>query len=135
MSQKHYEGVVVFAPELDEQALKSQIEKIESVIKAHDGAVERTDVWGRRELAFRMKKKGFGIYVVLVFNGDNKLIADLDRQLRINEAVLRHQMVIKDQFAPDLSANRRSEEVMGFESLGMQQGSDDDLGVDTAPGL
>ena len=96
-----YEAVVIFDSALSEQDIQQQVEKIETAIKSHAGVLEKHDVWGRRELAYKIKKKDYGIYVVFIFSGDNTLVSDLKRQLRINDAVLRSLIVNKDQYAPD----------------------------------
>lgn len=107
-----YEMVVCFDPDLDEAALKVQIEKIEAVVKAHSGAIESKDVWGKRALAYPIKKKNFGSFVLLIANGDTTLIAELRRQLRINDQVLRFMLTKKDKFSPDF-VNRVREEGPG----------------------
>lgn len=99
---QRYETVVVFDPSVAEADLAGQYEKIESIIKSHDGAVERKDVWGLRHLAYKINKKDQGYYVVFIHTGGNKLIADLRRQLRINDSVLRFLTVQKDKYAPDM---------------------------------
>ena len=121
-----YEGIFIFAPELDETAVREQIEKIETLAKAHGGTIEQQDIWGRRELGYKMKKKSYGVYVCLVFSGDGSLVASLDRQMRIAECVLRHMVVAKDKDAPDLSAERR-EDIQGFNFATAPQAADDDL--------
>lgn len=99
---ERYETIVIFDPSVTEGDLSAQIEKIEGVIKAHDGVVERKDQWGLRHLAYKINKKEQGIYVVFVHTGANTLIADLRRQLRINDSVLRFLTVHKDKYAPDM---------------------------------
>jgi len=100
-TENKYEVVIIFNPDLNDTDVTEQIGKIEGIIKAHQGAVLKQDVWGRRQLAYRLKKKEHGYYVLLIITGDNQLVADLDRQLRINEKVLRHLIVKKDKYAPD----------------------------------
>jgi len=104
MDMQKYEAVIILDSDLSEDAVKTEIGKVETTVKAHAGSVERSDVWGRRRLSFRIAKKEYGTYIVLVFAGDNRLVADLDRQLKINEGVLRHLIVLKDDYAPDFSA-------------------------------
>lgn len=110
MERKKYEAVFVFLSDLNDDAIKAELGKIESTIKNHDGVVSTVDVWGRRQLAYQINKKEFGIYVLMIFEGDNKLTADLDRQLRINENVLRHLIVRKDKHAPDASARLKEDQ-------------------------
>ncbi len=122
-----YENVIVFDPGLEEDAVKAQLAKVAAIIQAHGGAIENEQIWGRRRLSYRINKQEFGQYTLLVFNGDNALVADLDRQLRINESVLRHLIVVKDKHAPD-SVPRFADEADGF---GMGAGGDDmDFGGD-----
>ncbi|HQH28427.1 MAG TPA: 30S ribosomal protein S6, partial [Oligoflexia bacterium] len=106
---KKYEVVVVLDTDLDDEGVKQQMEKIEATVAAHSGAVEVRDVWGRKQLAYPIKKKQSGIFVLLVVTGDNRLVSDLKRQLRINDAVLRSFIVRKDKFAPDFAERARSD--------------------------
>ena len=96
-----YELVVVFDPALTDSDITTQIEKIETVVKAHGGAVEKQDLWGRRDLAYKINKTSQGFYAILVISGDNSLVSDLKRQLRISDSVMRSLIVIKDKYAPD----------------------------------
>lgn len=112
-----YESVIVFVPELDEAGVKAQLDKVEATIKTHGGSVSRQEIWGRRELAYVINKKSYGIYAMVVFEADNALVQDLERQLSINDSVLRSLFVKKDKFAPDLTASRKFDDSFGFESL------------------
>ena len=98
---RKYETVVVFDPNLSDAEVAQQIEKIDVTVRAHGGQIERQEVWGRRKLAFKMNKQDHGIYAVLVFTGEPKLVSELKRQLRIADQVLRTLVVDKDQYAPD----------------------------------
>jgi len=113
-----YEAVVVFDPGLSDADVTAQIEKIDGIVKSHDGSIEKHDVWGRRELAFKIQKKSFGIYAVIVFSGDHKLVTDLRRQLRINDSVLRALIVDKDQYAPDMARPPHQESASPFRERG-----------------
>jgi small subunit ribosomal protein S6 len=112
MKNYKYEAVVIFLSELDEKGVNAQVDKIEAIVTAHSGTIEQKELWGRRELAYKISKKSHGIYVLLVFTGDESVVADLDRQLKINEQVLRHMIVNKDEFAPDWTPGRRHEDSM-----------------------
>ena len=109
-----YEIIIVFDSNLDEETVKQQVQKVEAVVTAHGGAVEVNDLWGRRQLAYPIKKRQYGIFVLMVATGDNTLVSDLRRQLRINDAVLRSFIVKKDKYAPDL-AQRLKEDNAVFE--------------------
>ncbi len=112
MKSYRYETVVVFATDMDEAGVNAQIDRIETVVRAHNGSIEKRDIWGRRELAYKIGKRTHGIYCCLVYSGDATLVADLDRQLKINESVLRHLIVEKDAYAPDWAPGRRLDDTM-----------------------
>ena len=103
---KKYEAVIVYNADLDEAGITAQLEKVDAIIKTHNGSITATDIWGRRELSYPINNKNYGIYIVLVFEGDNTLVTDLRRQLKINESVLRSLIVNKDKFAPDFVLKR-----------------------------
>ena len=98
-----YEAIIVFDSALTDADVAQHLEKIDAVVKAHAGTVEKQDIWGRRELAYKIQKKSHGIYVMLIISGDNTLVTDLRRQLRINDSVIRSLIVDKDRYAPDIT--------------------------------
>jgi small subunit ribosomal protein S6 len=104
-----YEMTVIFDADLDDAGIEEQIAKITTTVENHSGAVIKTDNWGRRPLSYLMDKKTHGIYVLLTLSGDNTLVADIRRQLKINDLVRRVLIVKKDKFAPDLQADPREE--------------------------
>lgn len=103
-----YEAVIVFDSSLSDADVAAQLDKVETIVGSHAdesldvGKISKRDVWGRRQLAYKIGKKDYGIYTYLVFSGTNTLVADLRRQLRINDSVLRFLIVKKDKFAPEL---------------------------------
>ncbi|MCB0344664.1 MAG: 30S ribosomal protein S6 [Bdellovibrionales bacterium] len=104
-----YQAVIIFDSELSEEAVKEEIAKIEATISAHSGSVVSNQLWGRRQLAYPIQKKQYGIYVVIDFNADNNLVSDLNRQLKINDNCLRVLIVERDEFAPPLSTKLREQ--------------------------
>lgn len=114
---REYEAVVVFSSDLDEQGVKGQLERFSGIVATHGGTVRKQDIWGRRQLAQRIKKKDSGIYSLVIFDGDNTLVAALDRQLKINDSVLRHMIVRKNKFAPDMQYTPRPEDSAAFDSV------------------
>ena len=102
-----YEAVIVFDSSLSDADVAAQLDRVEAIIGAHvvegeTSQVSKRDVWGRRQLAYKIGKKDYGIYAYMVFSGSSTLVADLRRQLRINDSVIRSLVVKKDKFAPDL---------------------------------
>ncbi len=120
-----YEAIVVFDSNLDDEALKQQVERIDAIVRNHGGEAESKDFWGRRALAYPIKKKQYGNFVMLTLSGDNTLVADLRRQLKINDTVLRSFIVKKDKYAPDLVQRVRDDNA-SFE-MGFQDGRRDQM--------
>ena len=69
---------------------------LNNVIRSSGGSVEKIDVWGRRRLAFEINKKTEGIYAVIDLQATPAAVAELDRQLRLNESVLRTKVIRPD---------------------------------------
>ena len=80
------------------------LETFLNVIRNDGGTVENVDVWGRRRLAYEIKKHGEGIYAVLDVNCEPAAIKEIDRQLNLNESVLRTKVMRRD---PVAAASRR----------------------------
>jgi len=90
---RHYEVMVILDPELDERTVAPSLETFLKVIKNDGGSVENLDVWGRRHLAYEINKKAEGIYAVIDLNAEPAAVRELDRQLNLNESVLRTKVL------------------------------------------
>ncbi len=101
---RHYEMVVILEPSLDERTVQPSLETFLNVIRKDGGTVENVDVWGRRRLAYEIEKHGEGIYAVLDVNCEPATIKEMDRQLALNESVLRTKVMRRD---PVAAASRR----------------------------
>ena len=86
---RHYELMVILDPSQDERTVAPSLENFLNVVRNDGGTVEKVDVWGRRRLSFEINKNSEGIYVVLDLNGEPATIKELDRQLNLNESILR----------------------------------------------
>ncbi len=90
---RDYEVLVIFDPDLEERTVAPTLDKFLTVITNDGGSVEKVDVWGRRTLAYEINKKREGIYAVLDLKCEPAAVAELDRQLGLNESVLRTKVV------------------------------------------
>jgi small subunit ribosomal protein S6 len=90
---RHYEVMVILDPSLEERSLARSFDGYLNVIRTAGGSVEKLDVWGRRRLAYEIKKRAEGIYVVIDLQSTPAAVAELDRQLSLNENVLRTKVV------------------------------------------
>ena len=91
-----YETVFILHPSLDDEAVKANIEKFKGVIENGNGVVENVDLWGKRKLAYEIKKVNEGIYVLVNFSSDPTLPKELDRIFRITDSVIRHMIINLD---------------------------------------
>ncbi|ACZ32354.1 ribosomal protein S6 [Xylanimonas cellulosilytica DSM 15894] len=96
MSMRQYELMVILDPEVEERTVAPSLEKYLSVISTQGGSVDKVDIWGRRRMAFDINKKSEGIYAVVDFTATSDTAKELDRQLGLNEAVLRTKILRTD---------------------------------------
>ena len=90
MTHTHqYELMVILDPELDERQVTPNLDKFLKVITNDGGSIDNVDVWGRRRLAYEIKKKSEGIYAVVNFTATSETTQELDRQLNLSELVFR----------------------------------------------
>lgn len=90
---RHYEVMVILDPDLEERTVAPSLDQYLNVVRTSGGSVEKTDVWGRRRLAYEIDKKTEGIYAVVDLSAEPAAVAELDRQLRLNESVLRTKVI------------------------------------------
>jgi small subunit ribosomal protein S6 len=90
---RHYEIMVILDPSLEERTVSPSLDTYLNVIRTAGGSVEKLDVWGRRRLAYEIAKKTEGIYAVIDLQATPDAVAELDRQLRLNESVLRTKVI------------------------------------------
>lgn len=88
-----YEIVIIFAPELEDSVIESFVERVLDLVKANEGSPGTVDRWGRRALAYELKHRREGYYVVVSFRAEPKAASELDRFLLLLDEVLRHKIV------------------------------------------
>jgi small subunit ribosomal protein S6 len=90
---RQYELMVILDPSLDERTVQPSLETFLNVIRSEGGSVEKVEVWGKRRLAYEIDKHADGIYAVLEVTCEPSTVAELDRQLGLNESVLRTKVL------------------------------------------
>ncbi|MDT7627702.1 MAG: small subunit ribosomal protein [Pseudonocardiales bacterium] len=90
---RHYELMVILDPNLDERTITPSLEAFLRVIRGDGGTVEKVDVWGKRRMSYEILKHAEGIYAVLDVTCEPATVAELDRQLSLNESVLRTKVM------------------------------------------
>jgi small subunit ribosomal protein S6 len=88
-----YELMVILDPEIDERTVAPSLDKFLNVIRNAGGSIDNVDVWGRRRLAYEINKKTEGIYAVVALTSDAAATVELDRQLKLSEAVMRTKVL------------------------------------------
>jgi len=94
---RHYDLMVILDPDLEERTVAPSLDQFLGVVKTGGGSLAQVDVWGRRRLSFEIKKKSEGIYAVVDLQAEPAVVKELDRQLNLNEAVLRTKVIRPDQ--------------------------------------
>jgi small subunit ribosomal protein S6 len=90
---RHYEVMVILDPSLEERTIQPSLETFLNVVKTDGGSVEKVDIWGRRRLAYEIDKHVEGIYAVIDLQAKPAAVQELDRQLNLNESVLRTKVL------------------------------------------
>ncbi len=91
-----YEVMVILDPSLEERTIEPSLDKYLNVIRKDGGTVEKVDVWGRRRLAYEVKKNAEGIYAVVTLSAEPATVKEFDRQLTLNESILRTKVMRPD---------------------------------------
>ena len=103
-----YELMVILDPHIDERTVAPSLEGFLEVIRKSGCNVENLDIRGKRRLSYEIYKKSEGIYAVANFNASPDATAELDRQLRLSEAVMRTKVMRQDEAVVRLGAPEES---------------------------
>ncbi|HSI27429.1 MAG TPA: 30S ribosomal protein S6 [Aeromicrobium sp.] len=90
---RHYEVMVILDADLDERTVAPSLDTYLNVIRQSGGSVDNVDVWGKRRLAYEINKKADGIYAVIDLTAEPDAVKELDRQLGLNESVVRTKVI------------------------------------------
>jgi len=93
---RHYELVIIIQPDLDENAVKTIIEKIQGWISEAGGSIIKTENWGKRRMAYEINKRRDGQYVLFEIQMPPTFSAELERNLRFLESVIRFLITAHD---------------------------------------
>jgi small subunit ribosomal protein S6 len=104
-----YEHLLIARQDISAQQVDALATHLKTLIEGEEGKVEKQEYWGLRSLAYRIKKNRKGHYVLLNINAPAKAVQELERQLKINEDVLRFITVKVEQFEQSSSNKARRE--------------------------
>lgn len=98
---RHYETIYIVNPNLAEEVNKEVIEKFSNMVQKHDGVVVKVDEWGNKRLAYQIKKNDYGYYVLMDYCGGSQIIAELERELKLDDRIVKYQTVkLEDHVDP-----------------------------------
>ena len=89
---RNYELMIILDPELEERTIAPSLDRFLTVVTSSGGTV-KTEIWGRRRLSYEINKKVEGIYAIVEIQSEPAAVAELDRQLNLNESVLRTKLM------------------------------------------
>lgn len=92
-----YELAVIFDPNLDEDGLKGEFEKVTGLVSRFGGTVEKVDDWGKRRLAYEIDKKNEGYYNFITISAEPGAPREIEDRIRIMEKVLRYLIIRLDE--------------------------------------
>jgi small subunit ribosomal protein S6 len=94
---RDYEGLYIVRADLDDEKVQDAVKRVNTLIERSGGAVERTNLWGKRKLAYEVKHQKEGSYVLQDFQFEPNRVPELEAALKITEEVLRHLIVRKPE--------------------------------------
>jgi len=101
---RHYELMVILEPDLEERTVAPSLDQYLNVVRQGGGVVEKVDVWGRRRLSYEIRKSHEGIYAIIDLRAEPDVVAELDRQLVLNESIMRTKVIR----LPELKQKRKA---------------------------
>ena len=96
MSLRPYEVMIILDADLDERTVQPSLDTYLNVVRQDGGSVDEVDVWGKRRFAYEINKKSEGIYAVVTLSAEPATVKELDRQLSLNESVVRTKVTRPD---------------------------------------
>ena len=94
---RRYETIFILNPDLEDEQAQSAIEKAKGIITQNSGEILKVEDWGKRKLAYEVKKKTKGHYILIHFTGSPALVSELERNFRVMDAVIKFQSVRLDE--------------------------------------
>jgi small subunit ribosomal protein S6 len=115
---KKYETIFILDPDLEEEQAQSAIEKVKSIITQTNGEILKIEDWGKRKLAYEVKKKAKGHYILIHFLGSPALLSELERNFRVMDSIIKFQSVRLDERQASFSDRPLPEETLEEDAEG-----------------
>jgi small subunit ribosomal protein S6 len=101
-----YEALYIVRPDIEDDEVQTVATRVEELVTNHGGSIVRSEIWGKRKLAYPVKKFIEGSYVLLRFQADGEFVAQLEESFRLNENVIRDLVVYFDEKTLALEAEQ-----------------------------
>ncbi|MFP4501998.1 MAG: 30S ribosomal protein S6 [Candidatus Hydrogenedentota bacterium] len=129
MSLRTYEALFIVNPELEDDAIQTVADNAAKVVTDNGGSTVRLDIWGKRRLAYTVKKFTEGCYVLFRFEADPSVLPKLEAHFRLSDPIIRHMVVHFDEKTLRLEAEqlqRKEEEILHGGEHRREEDDDDD---------
>lgn len=123
-----YEALYIVKPTLADDEVQTVAQGVEKLVTDNGGAIVRSEIWGKRRLAYAVKKFQEGVYVLLRFTGPNDFIKKLREYIRLADDIIRHMVVLLDErtLALELEQEQRNKAMQEARGAGFGRGRDDE---------
>jgi small subunit ribosomal protein S6 len=92
---RNYEVMLILPPDADDEAIGRVTDRVTQVIGGRGGEVTKVDRWGKRRLAYELRRLSEGLYLVIQFSADPAVVKELDRVLTLADEVVRFKVVVR----------------------------------------
>ena len=113
---RSYQSVLILKPDYDEPKLDEAVEKVNEFIKSNGGACLKLDKWGKKRLAYKIKKNRFGVYLNIYHTCDNDKVPSLEKKYRLYDPIIKYLIV--------RLSDKELERAMGQEDNGAKKEED-----------
>jgi len=124
-----YEALYIVMPDVDDDGIQTVDKAVQSLITENGGSIVRSEIWGKRKLAYAVKKQTEGTYILVRFEAEPDFNAKLEQYFRLSEAILRYQVVHFDEHTLRIEAEqarRREEDLRNSAAAASRRDDDDD---------
>ncbi len=126
-----YEALFIVTPELDDDGIQTVAKQFDDLVTENEGTIVRSEIWGKRKLAYPVKKQTEGVYALLRFQGQPDFVKRLENTFKLNDSVIRYLVTHFDEHTLALEAEqerRKEEELKASTAARPRRDDDDDSG-------
>jgi small subunit ribosomal protein S6 len=124
-----YEALYIATPEMEDGGIQTLSQEVQNLVTSNGGTIVRSEIWGRRKLAYLVKKYSEGNYILLRFQANPDFVHKLEQWFKLNDAVIRYLVVHFDEHMLRVEEEqaRRKEEDLRRSAAGRDDDDDEDI--------